>query len=286
VLRTALKPRWLALLALALVLATGMAFLGQWQLDRAREHSHARAIEVAASRPAVELPSLLRPRQSFTTGAADRPVTVSGTWDRTHQLLVADRYLSGAKGWWILTPLMLADGSAVPVVRGWVASTTDPVVTLQTPGTVRVAGVLRPSEPPIDREPGRTSGLPEGQLDGVDLTELVQLWPFRMITGYVVMTAEEPSRSAAPVLVPPTAPSNRSVAWQNLSYALQWFVFAGFGLFMWWRLVRDDHRGVLRRAAAEAAPKPAPAGDPAGDTEPAPARDRSGEPVSDRGAQQ
>jgi hypothetical protein len=67
------------------------------------------------------------------------------------------------------------------------------------------------------------------------------------------------------------------VAWQNLSYALQWFVFAGFGLFMWWRLVRDDHRGTLRRAAtiASAASGPLPARDT-----------RDPEPVSDRGAQQ
>jgi len=49
--------------------------------------------------------------------------------------------------------------------------------------------------------------------------------------------------------VPPTSPGSRSLAWQNLSYAVQWFVFAGFGLFMWWRLVRDDHRGRLHRPA-------------------------------------
>ena len=39
----------------------------------------------------------------------------------------------------------------------------------------------------------------------------------------------------------------RSLAWQNLSYALQWWVFSLFGLFFWYRLVRDDARGELRR---------------------------------------
>lgn len=270
-LRTALKPRWLALLVLALALASGMAALGQWQLDRAREHSQAREIEAAASRPAVELTALLTARQSFTNAAADRPVTASGRWDTTRQLLVADRYLDGRPGWWVLTPLVLPDDSAVVVLRGWTGSATDPAADpARLPGgTVRIAGVVRPSEPPVDRAPGAGTGLPAGQLDGVDLTQIVQRWPARLITGYVVLTAQEPAPDGAPTLVPPTAPSNRSVAWQNLSYAVQWFVFAGFGLAMWWRLVRDDHRGTLRRTA----------------TADAGTRDTAPQPVSDRGAQ-
>lgn len=253
-LRTALKPRWLALLALALALATGMATLGQWQLDRARQAGRAKEIRAATSRPAVELTGLLKPRQSFTNAQADRPVTATGSWDRGNQLLVADRYLHGTRGWWVLTPLVLSDGddAAVAVVRGWVRSPSDagsdPGALPE--GEIRISGVLRPGEPPIDREPGEGSGLPEGQLDGVDLTQLVRHWPQRLLTGYVILTSQEPAPVKGLVLVPPTAPSNRSLAWQNLSYALQWFVFAGFGLFLWWRLVRDDHLGRLHQAGA------------------------------------
>ena len=36
-LRTACRPRWLALLVVVLAAATGMSMLGQWQLERARE---------------------------------------------------------------------------------------------------------------------------------------------------------------------------------------------------------------------------------------------------------
>jgi surfeit locus 1 family protein len=248
VLRTALKPRWLALLALALVLASLMAWLGNWQLNRARQQSRARAIEAAENRPAVELTSLLRARQTFTNAVADRPVTASGTWDGAHQVLVAERYLGDRRGWWVLTPLVLPDASTVAVVRGWVPSADDPAADpARLPaGPVAVAGVLRPSEPPIDRRPGEASGLPAGQIDGVDLTQLVQRWPAKLITGYVVLTAQQPAPAVpGPTLVPPTAPSNRSVAWQNLSYAVQWFVFAGFMVFLWWRLVRDDHSTSL-----------------------------------------
>jgi len=133
-------------------------------------------------------------------------------------------------------------------------------------GPVQLQGVLRPGEPPIDREPGAGSGLPDGQIDGVDLTELVQRWPNPLITGYLVLTGQQPAPTgagsgvAAVALraVPPTSPGSRSLAWQNLSYAVQWFVFAGFGLFMWWRLVRDDHRGRLHRPANPVPGAPAP----------------------------
>jgi cytochrome oxidase assembly protein ShyY1 len=139
------------------------------------------------------------------------------------------------------------------VVRGWTASATDPAAAPSglPGGDVDVAGVLRPSEPPIERPPGTGSGLPPGQLDGVDLTQLVQRWPDKLITGYLVLTAQRPGptgAAAALTLVPPTAPGTDDLAWQNLSYALQWFGFAGFGVFMWWRLVRDDHYGRLPRA--------------------------------------
>jgi cytochrome oxidase assembly protein ShyY1 len=255
VLRTATKPRWLALLVLALALATGMAALGQWQLDRFRANSHREAVRAATSRPAVPLGSLLRARQSFTNADADRPVTSTGRWDAAHQLLVADRYLDGARGLWVLTPLVLDDGSAVAVVRGWVPAATDPAAsTAGLPGgPVRIAGVLRPGEPPVDHPPGAGAGLPPGQVDGVDLTQLVQRWPKKQITGYVVLTdARPPAGSAGLRQVPPTAPSNQAVAWQNLSYAVEWFVFAAFLLLLWFRLVRDDHRGRLPAASASA----------------------------------
>ncbi|HEY6796896.1 MAG TPA: SURF1 family protein [Kineosporiaceae bacterium] len=252
-LRTATKPHWLALLVLALGLATGMAALGQWQLDRFRENSRRQAVQAATSRPAVELGSLLRARQTFTNADADRPVTAAGHWDAGRQLVVVDRYLNGVRGLWVLTPLVLDDGSAVAVVRGWVPSATDPAASPGglPGGPVHIAGVLRPGEPPVDHPPGAGNGLPAGQLDGVDLTQLVQLWPEKLVTGYVVLTDAQPP-AGGPTLrpVPATAPSNQAVAWQNLSYAVQWFVFAGFLLLLWFRLVRDDHRGRLAARGA------------------------------------
>lgn len=264
VLRTALRPRWLALLVLVLVAASVMARLGEWQLSRAREQGAA-AQQTQVERPPVALTDLLRARQTFVAGAADRRITTSGSWDPARQVLVGGRVLDGVDGVWVLTALRLSDGSAVAVLRGWAASDVDPAVSAARlpAGTVAVEGVLRPGEPAAARRPGEVSGLPAGQLDRVATTELVQRWPYPLLNGYVLLTDARPAGLAPlPRPVPVRSSPDAGLDWRNVSYALQWWLFAGFGLFMWWRIVRDDHRGVGRTVEPHAHPEPVPDPEP------------------------
>jgi cytochrome oxidase assembly protein ShyY1 len=257
VLRTALRPRWLALLVVVLVASSAMALLGQWQLNRAREHRREpaeraeRAREQAAPKPVEQV---IAPRQTFPRDGVNTRVSVTGDWDPAHRLLVTGRDLAGRKGFWVLVPLRRADGSAVPVVRGWVASPSDPAAAGPVGNGVRVIGLLQPSEPPSQRGPGETSGLPADQVDRVSAAELVNVWPYPLITGFVVEQSQTPATGPAPSLLPaPT--SDPGLDLQNLSYAIQWWLFAGFGLFFWYRLVRDDHRGELAQRPG-GGPKP------------------------------
>jgi len=268
VLRTALKPRWLALFVVVLVAAALMARLGQWQWDRAHDNAESN-VERTLARSPVPIGDVLRARQTFTGAAADRAVVAEGSYDAARQVLVADRRLGDESGWWVLTPLVLDDGSAVGVVRGWVATSDDPAVVVGAvpAGRVALTGYLRPAEPPADRAPGRTSGLPDGEVDRVDLTQLIERWPWPLLTGYVVLTgyrattgdgagtADVPAVPPSLRAVPPIPQGRGGLDLRNLSYALQWFVFAAFGLFMWWRLVRDDHLGVLDDEPTEPTPE-------------------------------
>ena len=36
-------------------------------------------------------------------------------------------------------------------------------------------------------------------------------------------------------------PEETQIIWLNVFYAVEWMLFAGFALFLWWRFVRDDH---------------------------------------------
>ncbi len=259
--RTALKARWLALLAVVLLAATVMAWLGDWQLDRARQNGTA-AARSRASAPPASLLDVLQARQAFPGSAVGRGVVATGTWDLSRQVIVTPRLRNGLTGCWVVAPLRLADGSAVPVVRGWspvsaAGSSCPAAVPAGEPaGTVRLVGVLEPSEPPADRpladrspadRPQGTSPFAGNELTNLAVVDLLDRWPWPLLTGFVIRTGQDPHAAthSPSGLAPVTPPSGGGLALQNLSYAVQWWLFAAFGLLFWWRLVRDDHRGVL-----------------------------------------
>lgn len=268
-LRTALRPRWLLLLVVVVVATAGMARLGQWQLDRARESSRSAERERLSAAP-VDISTVIRPQQAIPNDGIERPVTATGRWDGARRVLLPGRSLEGRTGLWVLTPLVLADGSAVPVMRGWVPSAEDPAASAaETSETVTVTGVLLPPEPRLDTAPGTDLGLPADQIPRIDVVELVKRWPHPLVDAYVHLRTASPDAAPAPTPVPLEARSD-GVSWRNFSYALQWWIFAAFGLFLWWRIVRDDH---LRRRGDQG-PDDRPSGDPDRPRDP----DRPGDP--------
>ena len=46
-------------------------------------------------------------------------------------------------------------------------------------------------------------------------------------------------------------PAGTFTGWRNIAYAIEWWLFAAFALFLWWRFVRDStrHRGTDGQAA-------------------------------------
>ena len=220
---------------LALAVATACALLGQWQAGRSRASEAQPALERV--RPLSEV---LAPATTFPGRADGQVVEVTGEFAGGPQLLVDGRLQDGEPGRWVVAPLTVAGpdgGTAVlPVVRGWVpsgaglgADATAP------PGPVRVLGRLIAGEPPQGVVPG-AGGEPE--VRAVSPADLVNLWDGPLFTGFVI--AAEPGPPAPLEVVPSRAPS-AGTDWRNLSYAVQWWVFAAFAIFVWWRVVRDRY---------------------------------------------
>lgn len=111
-LRTALKPKWLALLALALLIGIAFVQLGRWQLGVAHDKARAEAIEAAGKEPVVALSTLLTPHTEFPPAAGGRLVTATGRYDEG-QVLIPARLLDGKDGFWVLTPLRLGGSGAI-----------------------------------------------------------------------------------------------------------------------------------------------------------------------------
>lgn len=229
----------LGLHLLAGVAVAVMVLAGVWQLG-AYGDIHRDVSAAKSSAPAVPLGQLLGPDDAMTSEAVSARVVIHGTYaDSADQFLVRDREHAGQQGYWVVTPLLVADaspagagGSALLVVRGWQGSAALPPVPA---GEVRVTGVLAPGEQQ------RTTVGSDRVVDSVRIPALVNAVPFDLYGGYLVRTSEEPSTDdgLATVAAPPP-----DVSWatglRNLAYALQWWVFAGFAVFMWWRICKDE----------------------------------------------
>ncbi|WP_066372862.1 SURF1 family protein [Herbidospora mongoliensis] len=243
-LRTLFSPRLVGLHLLVIGVLVAFILLGRWQLGVFTDSGHPRA---AADPAPVALTDLSAPGERVTTDEIGRQVTATGTYDSSAQLLVADREpdvaapggrASSGAGFWLLTPLNLADGSTMPVVRGWVASPDDPAVDVPV-GQVNVTGRLRP--PDQSDAVQRGGALPTGQVATVSTAELINLWNGALRDGFVVATQQTPALSATPVAVPAPA-VGAALTWRNLAYAAQWWIFAAFAVYMWFHFVRDAVR--------------------------------------------
>ncbi len=265
--RFLLTPRWLGITAIALLAIPFCVFMGTWQLSRfdARVAAHRAAEHTAApgSAPAIPLAKALpHPDSRISQDTQGRAVTATGHYDTGRQLLVPGRYLGARSGFYVLTPLRTGT-AALAVVRGWLpGSASHPGAIPPAPaGLVTVTGTLQASEAVGDPGVNTSGGLPAGQLGMISAASLVNLLPYHVYDGWVTLsTAAAPLRPVPPASAPGSGLDAQ--AFQNLGYTGEWFVFAGFVVFSWIRLVRREAE-TARDLALGLIPDQDPAASPA-----------------------
>lgn len=241
------------LLAIAAVVVT--VLLGRWQYDVWHQHREDSAASVTREAP-VPLDEVLGPDAAFPASGVARPVVVQGRWDPAGTVYISGRQHDERDGVWAVTPVVTASGSEIPVVRGW---TTSPDAAPAAPdGDAALVGLLQPS---VDT--GAIGQNPRGDvLPDLSVTDLLQRTTRDLYGGYVVATdravpgAPETSTgmSGLAAATPEHLPgAGSSTALRNLLYAFQWWVFAAFFCFIWWRWLQEDVLGRPRRGATSAA---------------------------------
>ncbi|WP_328425284.1 SURF1 family protein [Streptomyces sp. NBC_00443] len=256
--RFLLTPRWWGINVFVLLAIPFCVFMGSWQLGRfeARVEGHRSAGEQAAenkqeaARPLAEL----LPVDKVTVG---KQVTASGRYGK--QLLVPGRELDGKQGYYVLTLLHTDDGKTLPVVRGWRPGDADRAAIPAAPsGEVTVTGALQASEVPGENGVPAQGGLPSGQTGAISAASLVNLVPDDVYDAWVTLNKADSGMKPVPVAAPNDTGLDLK-AFQNLGYTGEWFVFAGFVVFMWFRLLRreaefarDAELGLLRDGETDA----------------------------------
>lgn len=270
--RFLLTPRWWGINLFVVLAIPFCVFMGTWQLgrfeDRVHTHEAAEKQPAPGTRAAKPLAELL-PVDTETSG---RPATATGRY--ADRFLVPGRELDDRQGFYVLDMLRTDSGKALPVVRGWLPGKAGRTPVPAAPaGRVTVTGDLQASESAGSAGVNASGGLPDGQVGIISAASLVNLVPYDVYDAWVTLRtsdtgaedasgtsrakdasgAEDASgdsagsagQAGATALrpVPATAPEGGGLdlkAFQNLGYTGEWFVFAAFVVFMWFRLLRRE----------------------------------------------
>jgi cytochrome oxidase assembly protein ShyY1 len=264
--RFVFTPKWLAFHALTwLILIPAFIGLGQWQrgLWKDRDASQGVVLRALAAKPAP-LDSA-DPAGHFVAQAQQwTMLTATGRYDTSHQAMVRNRSQNGEPGWYVVTPLVLADGTAVLVNQGWVAESQTGGPTEHPPfppvpsGTVTVTGSLQPDETTADtRIKDDTADLPSDEIALISKTDVASETSYALRDGSLRLTASTPantSQEAASPIPNPTYDNSMYIA-----YMIQWWVFAIVMPVTWFLLIRRE-AGDRALAEAEAAKAQSAAG--------------------------
>jgi cytochrome oxidase assembly protein ShyY1 len=224
--------------ALALVIVLACVALGWWQWSRA----YAQAVSVAPE-PVVPLADVLAPA-SGAGAAIGRQVSVEGTWADVPALLVTGRVVDGEDAVFLVRALTVnadATGTGSPatvaVIVGW-RPVDSPMGPDEGPDAVSLTGYLRPPEEATPASGSEGEPIP-GVVwsDTVSPAELAQSWPGPLYSA--VLSSYEGSASWEPL---PPPPPEEQLNVRSMLYALEWWIFGAFALFVAARWIRDNSR--------------------------------------------
>ncbi len=231
---TLLRPRyWPGHLAMLVCVSIAVG-LGVWQYDAWQTRRADAAKDVTNDAP-VALSSVMTGDSPFPGGALGKPVSFTGSWMPEGTVFVADRYVDGRRGYWVVTPVQVTGGdSAVPVVRGW----SEEPEAGKPEGKVAIVGWLQATEGsgPLDKNPQ------DDVIPTMRIASIVEHVDTDLYSGYVVAKDQTPAVASSglePVTPDAVPPVSGFTALRNLLYAIEWWIFGGFALFVWVRWCRD-----------------------------------------------
>jgi len=227
------------LVALLAVIVCGA--LGWWQWTRAQE----KAVTVAPE-PSVPIAEALKPASAAGL-AIGRQVSATGTWADEDAVLVSGREVAGQAAVLLVRALTVdaeATGTGQPatiaVIVGW-RPADSPAGPDQGPAHVTIDGYLRAPEEATPASGHEGEAIP-GTVwsDTISPSELAQTWPSPLYSA--VLASYDGSENWVPL---PPPPPEQHINLRSLLYALEWWVFGAFAVFVAVRWIRDNGRETI-----------------------------------------
>jgi cytochrome oxidase assembly protein ShyY1 len=225
------QPKWIGALFLSLAVAAIFASLSQWQLDRAftKDNEAPTAINIESANVKI---------------------------DTKNVYIVANRLNGSQRGYWLITNSVESSGKNLTIALGWSADLVEVQgerEALMTSGLEKVdtklEGVFIPSEAPL---PQQSADI----FESLSLAQLVNAYspdkPIKIEKQILALNGYSQA-SAWPPLKPINVAyaQGQKINWLSAFYFLEWLLFAGFAVFLWWRLVKDEQLLLTVEATGE-----------------------------------
>ncbi|MFM5904147.1 MAG: SURF1 family cytochrome oxidase biogenesis protein [Microbacteriaceae bacterium] len=253
--QVARRPKWIAGLAIALMIAVLFALFGNWQLSR--------SIRVTTANTdldkVVTLEDLADTSSSFLDVQADRRVSTTVWIDPGSCVVIANRnqLLDDANtkpGFWAVLHATIQKDTAetehIVVASAFFENTDDASaycaevaksgLAFDTP--IDLTGRYEPSEVAKARP---VAGV--NLFESLSVEQLINVWPLtqpKVYSGFIIsdrVIAAHLAAAGEPIKIG-VRKSQTELNLLSAFYAIEWILFSGFAVFMWGRLVQDERK--------------------------------------------
>ena len=240
-LRFLVSRRWILFAITVALLAWAAWLLGQWQFDRLEERQARNAvIERNQREPVAPVDEVLAPGKPVAYDEQWRVVSATGTYDTADTVIVRYRTRDGASGVDAVVPLVTADGTALLVDRGWVATDNSGADAADVPappsGEVTVTGWVRADATGDSAAVSTTGGTLSTR--AISSEQIGPALDREVYGGFVDLRSEDPGPQTA--LEPAELPDLDNGP--HFFYGLQWWFFGVLALFGFGYLAWDEWR--------------------------------------------
>lgn len=233
-----LSRRWL-LLALAVLVLSALAWrLGEWQFHRLEDRQQRNATTARnETAPPVPVADVLAVGRAVDREDEWRAVTASGTYAPDDTILVRYRTREGESGVDVVVPLLLEDGSAVLVDRGWmltdnVGAASPDDAPAPPSGPVTVTGWVRAD---AEDDSTRVTDRSTRAISSVAISDALDR---ELLGGFLDLRSEDPE-PAEPLLRAELPDLGNG---PHFFYGLQWWFFALLAVAGYGYLAYDEWR--------------------------------------------
>ncbi|QZY27612.1 SURF1 family cytochrome oxidase biogenesis protein [Nocardioides coralli] len=245
--RFLVSRRWVGFALVVALLAAGAWWLGEWQFSRLEERQLRNdVIQRNEAAPPAPVAEVVPADGELDAEDEWRTVTATGTYAAEETVIVRYRTRDGASGVEVVVPLVLDDGTAVLVDRGWLATdnraATPDIAPRPPAGEVSITGWARRDSS------GESTVVSDRSTRAISSEAIGEALDRDVLDGFVALRTEDPApdedlaRTELPEL--DDGP--------HFFYGLQWWFFGLLALFGFGYLAWDERRGPRTRRSQRA----------------------------------